>query len=178
MKYLTLIRHAKSDWGSYADDFHRHLAERGREAAPVMARRLLTELIEPGKLPAPDTLISSPATRAITTARIVAQELDFPVEQIVPEEGIYEASTTRLQEIVRGIDDSVDHAILFGHNPGFDSLARALAADFQGDSGGGFPTCAVAAIKFDTDSWEWIDEAPGELVAFLYPRESFYPRES
>ena len=52
-------------------------------------------------------------------------------------------------ELIRGIDDSVNHAILFGHNPGFDGLARTLTANFSGDQGGNFPTCGVAVIKLE-----------------------------
>ncbi|MEM7013100.1 MAG: histidine phosphatase family protein [Verrucomicrobiota bacterium] len=173
MKYLTIIRHAKSDWGTFGgDDFSRILAERGRKAAPLMGQRLKSEFIDKGAIPNVDTIISSPATRAITTAKLAAAELGFPADQIVEEEGIYEASTQRLVEIVRGISDEYDHAILFGHNPGFESLARTLAPSFYGDSDGKFPTCGVAIVKIDADSWEWIDEVLCELVDFLYPRQT------
>ncbi|MFT5467285.1 MAG: phosphohistidine phosphatase [Verrucomicrobiales bacterium] len=137
-----------------------------------MGRRLLNELIEPGTIPKPDTIISSSAVRAITTAKLVAEELGFPANEIVEEEGIYEASLMRLLKIVRGIDDRFDHAILFGHNPGFESLAHSLASNFSGDSDGKFPTCGVAVFKIDADSWDWTDEVECESVDFLYPRQA------
>ena len=41
MKYLILVRHAKSDWGNPSlRDFDRPLNERGKKDAPEMAGRL------------------------------------------------------------------------------------------------------------------------------------------
>ena len=171
MKFLTIIRHAKSDWGTVKDDFHRTLAQRGREAAPLMGRRFLREFIEPGRVSKPDILISSPATRAITTAKLIAEEIGFSEAEIVKEERIYEASLQRLLNVIEEIEDRFEHAVLFGHNPGFEMLADTLAGKSVGDHDGKFPTCGVAIFKVAAESWTWLDETFCELVDFLYPRQ-------
>ena len=77
MKTLYLVRHAKSSWKyPNLDDFERPLNKRGRKNAPFMGRILK-------KLKAvPDLVISSPANRAATTARIIADMIDYPLEKI------------------------------------------------------------------------------------------------
>ena len=65
MKTLYLIRHAKSSWDdSTLTDFERPLNERGINDAPKMGKLLKEKNI------IPELLISSPANRAISTAKI------------------------------------------------------------------------------------------------------------
>ena len=63
---LYLLRHAKSSWRDLAiDDFDRPLNNRGLKDAPLMGQMLSKKNI------IVDTVISSPAKRAIDTARII-----------------------------------------------------------------------------------------------------------
>nr|MBP6155012.1 histidine phosphatase family protein [Chitinophagales bacterium] len=67
MKYLTIIRHAKSSWEHPdLDDFVRPLNDRGQTAIPLIGNYLQQQQIYP------DLIISSPATRAIETAKGIA----------------------------------------------------------------------------------------------------------
>jgi phosphohistidine phosphatase len=59
LKFLLLVRHAKSDWNDpLQKDFDRPLNERGKRDAPLMAHRLLDKNISI------DAFIASPAKRA------------------------------------------------------------------------------------------------------------------
>ena len=75
MKSLYLMRHAKSSW-SFDDltDEQRPLNGRGREDAPRMGQALVKRNIKI------DLLLSSAAVRALTTAALVAKELEYPHE--------------------------------------------------------------------------------------------------
>ena len=65
MKRLFLVRHAKSSWKHQGlTDFERPLNKRGQRDAPEMGARLA------GKEIVLDLMVSSRATRAITTARV------------------------------------------------------------------------------------------------------------
>ena len=87
MKHLTLIRHAKSDWECPdLDDHDRPLNKRGLEAAPRMGNYLRKKGVRP------DILLSSTATRAITTAGLIVDELQFNREIIQPLKELYLAS--------------------------------------------------------------------------------------
>src|SRR2546426_10315742 len=104
MRLLTLVRHAKSSW-DYPElsDFERPLNERGRRDAPAMAQRI-------SRLPPkPDLLMSSPATRALATARLFAETLGFPMQDITIDARIYDASPETLLNVVRQLDDAARH---------------------------------------------------------------------
>ena len=67
---LTLIRHAKSSWSDLSlDDFDRPLNERGKRDAPKMAQWFSKNTQE---MP---ILFSSPANRALSTAKCFEKEL-------------------------------------------------------------------------------------------------------
>lgn len=162
MRILTLFRHAKSSW-DYPElpDFERPLNARGRRDAPAMAARLK-------KLPPrPDLLLSSPALRALTTARMVAEGLGMAPEEVAVNARIYEASADALLRVVRELDDAHRHVVLFGHNPGISAGAHLLAeCDFDE-----MPTAAAARIEFEVKTWRDVAPGAGSLAAFLRPKD-------
>src|SRR5687768_1175410 len=112
MKELILVRHAKSSWKDQdLTDFERPLNKRGKRDAPFMGG-LLKKITQ-----SPDLIISSPAARALSTAKIIAKELDFPVDKIKKDIKIYLAEEVELFKIVKKISDKHQRIILVGHNP-------------------------------------------------------------
>ena len=153
MKRLTLIRHAKSSWAEpMATDFERELNKRGQKAAPEMGRRLKARGFRP------DAIVSSPARRAVATARIIAGEIGFSTEAIATDRRIYEASISDLAAVSRELDDDWSHVVLFGHNPGFTDFANTLA------------DCGMVDIECDIASWKEVSENCGRLREFDYPK--------
>ena len=160
MRILTLVRHAKSSW-DYPElsDFERPLNSRGRKDAPALAAKLRKADIKP------DRLLSSPATRAITTARLFVEELNTSFDDIVLNPHIYEASAWTLMHIVRSFSDLDDDVMLFGHNPGISQFAKQLAdCPFEE-----MPTCAVARIELAVKSWARIKPGCGTLLRYDFP---------
>ena len=160
-KTLLLIRHAKSDWGNLMlSDFERPLNHRGEINAPEMAKRLVKRELFPQQL------ISSPALRAITTAKYFAKELHINVEVIIQEKDIYNALTDTLLEVVNNLDESSNFTALFGHNPGITELINYLSNQEISH----LPTCGMALIKFPFDQWKMVSSGTGELVFFDFPK--------
>jgi len=160
-KTLLLIRHAKSDWADLMlSDFKRPLNQRGENNAPEMAKRLVKRDLFPQQF------ISSPALRAISTAKYFAKELHINPEDIIQEPEIYDALTNSLLEVVNNLDDSSDFTALFGHNPGITGLVNYLSDEklFH------MPTCGMALIKFPFDQWKMLSSGTGELVFFDFPK--------
>lgn len=159
-RILTLVRHAKSSWGDpEVHDFDRPLNDRGFKSAPMMAKRLAEANYSV------NAIISSPAKRAITTAEIIAKEIDFEaVEQNIE---IYNAGMDVLINLVVSLDDTLNRVMLVGHNPGFTVLCNYLS-NARIDN---MPTCSIAQIQFDVDSWKAIIEHSGELINFDYPKK-------
>lgn len=162
MKTLTLIRHAKSSWDEPGKlDFERPLNRRGQRDAPKMGQRLA------GRGFAPDLLVSSPALRALTTAQIIADRIDYPQANIVRERDLYLASLGKLLDITASQDDTVDHLVLFGHNPGFTAYANYLVPGVTDN----VPTCGVVSMRIATDTWAIYDRPQATLDFFDYPKK-------
>jgi phosphohistidine phosphatase len=163
MKILTLVRHAKSsrDYPELSD-FERPLNPRGRKEAPAIASRLRKADVKP------DLLLSSPATRAVTTARLFAEELNMHLDEIVLNPHIYEASAWTLLHIVRSLAPEFDDVMLFGHNPGISNFARDLAADCPFDE---MPTCAAIRIELPARGWSLIQPGSGKVLRYDTPKQ-------
>lgn len=162
MRTLTIIRHAKSSWADEGlTDFERPLNERGRRDAPIMAARLQQAVGQP------NLLVSSPALRAITTARVFADVLGISTDSIALNAKIYDASVGTLMQIVQNMDAQYAHIALFGHNPGLSELSQRLArCDFSE-----LPTCGMAHIVFDVDDWRDISANSGTLRYSSWPKD-------
>ncbi len=162
MKQLTLIRHAKSSW-SYPElsDFERPLNDRGRRDAPRMALRAAS------LLPKISRWLSSPATRTMTTTRLICEQLgvDFDAVQIEPR--IYDASRKTLMEVLSTLPNSVAHAVLVGHNPGLSELAHTLAACAFDE----MPTAAVVHLDLNITHWTGLKPNCGIVQHYLFPKD-------
>lgn len=162
MKSLYLIRHAKSSWADLEmKDFDRPLNDRGKKNAPFMGKWLAQENIHP------DLIISSPAKRAITTARKIAKEIDYLKDKIIQDKNIYEASVKTLLQIVNQIENEQNIVFLFGHNPGFTDFANYLT----GENISNIPTCGIVQINFEIDDWKEVSKDLGTLIRFEYPKK-------
>jgi phosphohistidine phosphatase len=160
MLRLTLIRHAKSSWKDTAlKDFERPLNKRGRHDAPLMGR-----VIQQSALSF-DRVVSSPAQRAITTARLIAAELGYPEQQIQALDELYDAGADQLLRCVQSLDDRWRSVALVAHNPGLTQLCN----DLSGAGIDNLPTCAVAVIEFELDTWQAVYPELGRLARLEYP---------
>lgn len=163
MKTLFLVRHAKSSWKDPTlGDQDRPLNKRGKRDAPRMGKRLADREVRP------HVLLTSPAVRARKTAATIASEIGFPAEEIVVNEQIYHGGTTGLLGVIRGLDEGVTCAMIFGHNPALTDLVNYLAhTEIEN-----VPTCGVAEIRFYSNSWSDVVKGGGELADFDYPKRT------
>ncbi len=162
MKRLTLIRHAMSSQDfPLLSDFERPLNPRGRRDVPVMAQRLEAAIREPV------SLVSSPATRAMTTALGFAEAFGIDDAAISLEPRIYEATPGTLLHLLNTLPDSDSHVLMFGHNPGFTELALLLTDDHL--PFGELPPCGCVLLAFDVDRWQDLVPSSGRLLDVLTP---------
>jgi phosphohistidine phosphatase len=163
MKTLYIVRHAKSSWANPSqDDFDRPLNDRGKRDAPDMAKRLKEKKIKA------DVILSSPARRALSTAKRFAGELNFPKDKIKTKEKLYHAHEDTILEAIKGIKDKHNVAIVVGHNPGLTDFVNSFQKEeFDIDN---LPTCAVVAFEIAIDSWKDAAWGKGKIVFFDYPK--------
>ncbi len=162
---LLILRHGKSDWSGDEDDFNRPLKDRGKRAAQRMGVWLAThDMI-------PDTIISSPAERALTTAEKCCKAMGQGSGNIVPEQKIYLADTVDLIDVLQQIPDSASRVMLVGHNPGLEDLLVSLTnGDAKTeDDGKLLPTATLALLELDTN-WSDIKRGSARLVKIIHPR--------
>jgi phosphohistidine phosphatase len=166
MKRLTLMRHAKSSWENDSlDDFDRPLNARGLKAAPEMGRRLRAL----GDLP--ELILSSPAARAIETARRVAAEIGHPESRILEVPGLYHASPAKILEILQSLESAAHHVMVVGHNPGMTEFANSLG-EIRIDN---MPTAGMLCVDLPGEVWSEIDPDGAEAVYFDYPKNPDRP---
>ncbi len=162
MKRLTLVRHAKSSWDHPGlADFDRPLNARGERDAPEMARRLAHRDVQP------DRIVASPAIRAATTARILADGLKFSQNAIVLEPKLYNASTDELLGTLRNQPEPDLQVMLVAHNPGLTELGNLLGETVTIDN---LPTCGVLCLDFDIGAWSDLEPHLGQLVFYDFPK--------
>lgn len=162
MKRLFLIRHAKSSWSdAEIDDFHRPLNARGKKDGPAMARRLAEAGIRP------DVLISSPATRAKTTAGFMAEATGYATDAIRYDKNLYLGSVSYHCQVLAGLFAQVGVIFLVGHN----DTITVLAEHLSGRALGNVPTCGVVALSFAGQGGFSPAAGGGDLVFFWYPKD-------
>ena len=162
MKNIMVMRHAKSDWSkSSLSDFDRPLNARGLKSAPFMG----AELLKRNRIP--DLIISSPATRAKTTAILAAESLGYQKE-IVYEQDFYFGSIVDIIEKIKLHGEENNCVMVVGHNPTWESLVYKL---IKTKSAVQLPTAAVASVQFDIEDWKDLNPGSGELEFLLIPKD-------
>jgi len=163
---LLLLRHGKSDWDQPVDDQRRPLKKRGRKAAA----RIGTWIREQNKIP--DLVISSPAVRALETARIVAGEVGIPETMIQLDPAIYEAHWSDLLARVRTLPKKRKRIMLVGHNTSMEELLLYLADGRAQPAANGkiMPTATLGLFCFQ-GSWRNLAPEQVDAVTVIRPRE-------
>ncbi len=161
MKTLTLVRHAKSSWkdASLADR-DRPLNKRGNRDAPEMGRRIVAAGIRPS------LIVSSPAVRAWTTAKVIADAIGYPREFLQRDDALYLASVEGILDVIAAQDVGFNSLMLVGHNPGFTSLANYLVPGITNN----VPTAGVISVELDTDDWTLYERPDVKLLLYDFPK--------
>lgn len=163
MKTLTIVRHAKSSWKNTSlSDRDRPLSRRGENDAPDMARRIAAAGIRPS------LIVSSPAKRAWTTAKIIARELGYPREFLQREDDLYLASVNTLLDVLVAQDARFNNIMLFGHNPGLTDFANYLVPGLTNN----LPTCGVVSASFEQEDWSLYERPEITLDLYDYPKKN------
>ena len=162
MKTLTLVRHAKSSWKDTSlADRDRPLNKRGKRDAPVMGKRILEAGIRPS------LIVSSPAVRAWTTAKIIASEIGYPREFLQREKDLSLASLNDLLDVVMAQDNGFNSIMLVGHNPGLTDFANYLSPNLTHN----VPTAGVVCVNIERADWNLYERPKTNLVRYDYPKK-------
>jgi phosphohistidine phosphatase len=160
MKTLLIMRHAKSSWeDSSMSDYERPLNERGIKTSPFIGRVMQENNLQP------DSILSSPAKRAMQTALLVKDGGALNAE-IVYNDKIYEASPFQLLEIITATPSDINTLMLIGHNPGMEGLLKLLTGETHS-----IPTAALIKVRLNVVNWEDTYNDCGAIEMFIKPRD-------
>jgi phosphohistidine phosphatase len=168
MKRLLLLRHAKAVPATDPlADSARPLAERGEHDAQRIGERLRSYGLRP------TLILSSPAARALQTARLVAAAGDYPHDAIALEPALYLAEPATLVAIIAAQSAAIETLLVVGHNPGLTELVHRLLPAFDDDN---LPTGAVVGLDYAAaDDWAGIAAAAPSLAYYDFPKNRRTP---
>lgn len=162
MKRLIVMRHAKSDWNAGAETDHsRPLNKRGRYDAPRIGEKL-TDLGW-----TPQHVLSSDAQRTRETFELMAVAWT-PQPDVEFLDTLYHAGPDHLPDLISGLTDSVEIAMLLGHNPGWEQVVQWLSRETVR-----MTTANAALIDCDATTWSDVVRHAGNwtLTDLLRPKE-------
>ena len=164
MKTVYFVRHAKSSWSDYQlPDHDRPLAKRGKNDAPVMARRLL------GLGVTPHGILTSTAKRAKQTAKAFRKVFQIDKARVITQKSLYHAEPFGIAEEIRCLPDDWTTVLVFGHNPGYTDLANELQHDRYIEN---VPTCGIIGARVDAERWEDFSLDRARRTIFMYPKQT------
>ena len=164
MKYLFLLRHAKSNsFQTDLSDIDRALTDGGRRAAQLVGSYIDSQRLWP------DLVISSPAVRARETTELVLASASAHID-VEYDPQVYEATPQILLDIIARVDKKREVLLLVGHNPGLEDLLRLLTGRAELMS-----TASLAKISLDISDWSQSDVSKGTFDWILTPSERSKP---
>jgi len=153
-KAVILLRHAHGEPATRGqEDSDRPLSARGVAEAEGAGAWLKSHPTLPARI------LCSPSRRTLETLQYALGNVEAKIEP-----RIYEATAGELVALIDEHSD-VDHLLLVGHNPGFETLAALLTTGQSGDFRG-IPPGGVVWIDHDEVA---VEPGAGNLKAFWAP---------
>lgn len=113
-----------------------------------------------------DLILSSPARRALSTAKKIGEILQYAEARIKTDENLYHASEDEILAVVRQLPDKQNNVMIVGHNPGLTDFVNSIMNLTLFN----IPTCGVAACTFDVSSWKEIKWGSGTNLFYDFPK--------
>jgi phosphohistidine phosphatase len=136
------------------------LKKRGRREALIMAEKVA------GAVGAADLVLSSPADRALETARVFMAHLAIPKERLSLREQLYGGLLPEdFLQVVRRLPDEASTVMVFGHDPSFTEFAGFLIPEFRST----IPKAGVLVIEIDRAKWRSVRPRDGRAALFQRP---------
>ena len=145
MKTLYIVRHAKSSW----------------EYQGIKDAHLVSSFLSK-KIDRPDVFVSSSANRALHTAIIFCENLQYPLSNLQIKKQLYSFSDGYLVKTVNALDDGFNSAIIFSHDHGINSFVNK----FGNTPISHVSTCGVIGIQFQQKHWKNIKKGKTFMIEF------------
>ena len=164
---LWLMRHGKAERYDGSEDYDRALKKRGKRDATGIGQWLNENDLQP------DVVISSPAIRAISTAKIVCDVIGINQQDIKQEKRLYDEGLFRVKSVLADCPVKFNQVLMVGHNPEFENLVTYLVNDndlFEVEKL--LPTGALARLLLP-DDWAHLSQGCAKLLSITRPKTLF-----
>jgi len=151
MKKIYILRHAEAVSGD--EDFARELNSNGYKQAAKLGKTLAEEKHQI------DKMIVSSATRTLSTAELIGEQIRFEKNQIEAHKDLYNATVRVWLQKIQEIEDSMQNVLLVGHNPHISYLVEVLS----GEAFEGLGTAHLALLE-TSKNWQNIGEKTAKLL--------------
>jgi len=131
---LYLLRHAKSSWENFVDDYSRVLEKKGKDDAITLAGFIKDKNIQF------DITLCSSAARTKETLDIIYEQVPSAFKEISVLDSLYHASGDQILDYLQGIKKL--NILIVGHNPGLSEAINFFQKKYVTD----YPTCVFAGI--------------------------------
>lgn len=111
----------------------------------------------------PDLVMSSPATRALSTAIVISNKIDYPQNKIISVSPLYEGKLRGIVSLLRSVSNNITSVMLVGHNPMFDELYAYLCERPSLSIKKG----EVAALILNIGSWSELNKNTGRYYFYI-----------
>jgi len=115
----------------------------------------------------PSLIMSSPAVRAWTTAKVIAEKISYPFEFLQRAERLYHANARKIIDVLAEQDIGFNSILMVGHNPGFTEFANQLVPGLTHN----IPTCGFVSMLIDSDDWHVKSDTAVQLITYDYPKK-------
>lgn len=142
VRKLFILRHGEAESGIKWSDHERPLIRSGKDSVSLLSERLKRQNSSF------DIIISSDAKRTQQTTQLLIQnDLGNPQVMYMPD--LYNASLSKILEILNKLDNQCEQVLLVGHNPVLSELAAyLLGVQFISMAPGQIIACELAL-----DNW-------------------------
>ena len=164
MKYILLLRHAKSSWDNLSlKDFDRPLSKRGLQDAPRMGKFLRKIGY------CPEYIISSQAERARQTTLLCLEGMKRDEGLVKWENSLYFESTAKYFNAIQQAPANMNIIMLVGHNPLITATATLLSLG-RDKTAFRIPTAGLVCLESNAVRWTEITSGTCQIKWMMIPK--------
>lgn len=156
-KKLLLLRHSKASSKKKYSDFKRPLTKKGRKDAQQLGEHIQSKRLKI------DCICSSSAVRAKSTAKVIAEVLDYPTANITLDSSLYKCKTRVMIDAIKNLADSCKQVLIVGHNPAIIQTANYFQRDTIFTD---VPKSGLIGIDFTNEHWSVLGHQEGRYRFF------------
>ena len=164
MKYILLLRHAKSSWDDPGlEDFDRPLSGRGLDDAPRMGKYLRKVGYRP------EYIVSSTANRAKQTTQLCLEGMKRDESLVKWEDGLYFESVNKYIQAIHQAPLNTETIMLVGHNPLIEATATLLSGG-RDRTAFRVPTAGLVCLESYAVRWDDINPGTCQVKWMMIPK--------